>query len=120
MEDAEKCTKAFTVANSKWNAADKSDEETETPAASVAFSSDEETETPAASVAVSSDEETETPAAIVPVSSDGETSDPDTDSSSLPGSQSESLQQDEQSIRDKFKGKYDRLSSTGTYFTECI
>jgi hypothetical protein len=95
---------AFTVANSKWDATDKSDEETETPAASVAVSSDEETETPATAVAVSSDEET---------------SDPDTDFSSLPGSQSEFLPQDEQSIRDRFKGKYDRLSSTGigTYFT---
>ena len=98
VEDEEKSTKAFTVANSKWDAADKSDEETETPAASVA---------------VSSDDETETPAAAVPVSSDGETSDTDTDSSSMPGSQSESLLQDEQSIRDRFKGKYDRLSSTG-------
>jgi hypothetical protein len=105
VEDEEKSTKAFTVANSKWDAAHKSDEETETPAAAVAFSSDEETENSAAAVAVSSD---------------GETSDPDTDSSSLPGSQSESLLQDEQSIRDKFKGKYDRLSSTGTYSPKCI
>jgi hypothetical protein len=102
VEDDEESTKAFTVANLKWDAADESDEETETPAVSVAVSSDEETETPAATVAVSSD---------------GETSDPDTDSSSLPGSQSESLLQDEQSIRDRFKGKFNRLSSTGTYFT---